>query len=224
MRSLTASALARRLALAPLVLVPVLCGLLTGRPSRSAGLIGGVLVLGGVVAVSRHRHAGGSAILSMGLIGMLTGLLIDNRSYGPGGLAALCLVPRGGGAIDAMLFDLATMPAQYGMMVLAGIGTSVACGSRASGHTLAQTVTCNLAMLIGMLLSNLALRRLLETGIVGHIAWAPARPDLLLAAMPAGMVWGMDAGLMLLDRLPGLRRRLRIRGNAISSRPRVVRS
>jgi hypothetical protein len=87
-----------------------------------------------------------------------------------------------------------------------------------------QTVTCNVAMLIGMLLLNLALDRLMQAGIVGHFAWGPARPDLLLAAMPAGMIWGMGAGSMLVDRLPDLRRWLRIRGNAIPSTPRMARS
>jgi hypothetical protein len=134
MRSLTGSVVAQWLALAPLALVPALCGILTGRPSWSAGLIGGVLVLAGIVAVSPHLHSGGCTILSMSSIGMLIGLLIDNRSYGPGGLAALCLGPPGGGAINTMLFDVASMPALHGMMMLAGIATSAAYGPRTSGH------------------------------------------------------------------------------------------
>lgn len=153
-----------------------------------AGVASGCLVL----ALLRPQRVGLSppnVMLSLGIGGMLLGLLWDGWRTPLGMIEALCVTSNQFDFLESMLFHMTLLPGMHVMMVAGGIAAIPTLRvlrpeCRRLCSMLTQNVLCSTWMLIGMTLGATVFVQSIRS--VNGLAL-----DRMLGGMFTGMVWGM---------------------------------
>lgn len=157
-----------------------------------------LLTLGGVasgclvLALFRPQRVGLSppnVMLSLGIGGMLLGLLWDGMQTPLGMLEALCVASNQFDLLESMLFHMTLLPGMHVMMVAGGVAAIPTLRvlrpeCRRLCSMLTQNVLCSTWMLLGMTLGATFFVQSIRS--VNGLAL-----DRMLGGMFTGMVWGM---------------------------------
>ena len=152
------------------------------------GVASGCLVLG-LLRPQRVGLSPPNVMLSLGIGGMLLGLLWDGMQTPLGMIEALCIGSNRFDLFESMLFHMKLLPGMHVMMVVGGIAAIPALRvlrpeCRRLCSMLTQNVLCSTWMLVGMTLGATVFVQSIRSNNGLSL-------DRMLGGMFTGMVWGM---------------------------------
>jgi hypothetical protein len=193
----------RILTVAALTLMPAALGIVAGETMVAPALAGGVAVLAGIGVIRLARGRWMTAphlMLTLCFAGMVIGLLADRQVVLPATLLSLCVASPS--LVESILDHFAILPAMSFGMIFGGFATILVVELRAAAR---PAIACRRAI-CARAGFNLACNATMFAGMLGgawaapHLAAAAGLPPsvaVMMAAMGAGMVWGMAATMTL---------------------------